>query len=256
MSFSTLTSFIDNSINQRVNTISTCQSAANIRKKSNLRKKLTLSTSPSYLNNQKTIDTSQSIIFNRKDGYQSTLDNLEKELSQLERKKSYDKIKTLNTSANISKILKENKTETNLFNKKRINCYSEKKYSTISEQIGKRKEYSIKNEINYLTNSLLNEPNSNKVIINPPIAYTEKITNKHIISKLPFNSSISNSTLKYIKYCSPLQRKQIKNVNHSILTKVHNKHSFFLPMNYPSHYNHKSDLEKYMMDFKSYSKGV
>ena len=256
MSFSTLTSFIDNSINQRMNTISTCHSATNIRKKSALKKNLTLSTSPSYLNNQRTIDTSQSINFNRKDGYQSTLEKLERELSHLERKRSFDKMKTLDKSINRSRVLTVNKTETNLFNKKRIGCYNEKKYSTISEQIGKRKEYSIKNQINYLTASLLNEPNSNKVIINPPIAYTEKLNNNKIISKIPFNSSVANSTLKYIKYCSPLQKKQIKNLNHSFLTKEQHKHSIILPRKYPSHYNHKTDLEKFMMDFKSYSKGV
>lgn len=256
MSFSTLTSFIDNSINQRMNTISTCHSAANIRKKSVLKKNLTLSTSPSYLNNQRTIDTTQSIAFNRKDGYQSTLENLERELSHLERKRSYDKIKTLDNSINKSRVLTVNKTETNLFNKKRTGSYCEKNYSSISEQIRKRKEYSFKKEINYLTESLLHEPNSNKVIINPPIAYTEKLNNNKIISKLPFNSTVANSTLKYIKYCSPLQKKQIKNMNHSFLTKAQNKHSIFLPRNYPLHYNHKTDLEKFMMDFKSYSKGV
>ena len=42
----------------------------------------------------------------------------------------------------------------------------------------------------------------------------------------------------------------------TLTTKEQHKHSIFLPRKYPSHYNHKTDLEKFMMDFKSYSKGV
>ena len=125
MSLTSLTSFVDTSNNNR---ISVCHSASNIHIQTKNKKNLTLSTSPSYLltatNLQKTIDTNQSINFNQT--YQPTFDNLDKELSKLERKRSFAKLNVIDSN---SRALTTNKTESNIFNRQRSNYYKNT-YST------------------------------------------------------------------------------------------------------------------------------
>lgn len=248
MSLSSLTSFVDNSINNR---ISVCHSASNIHVQTKNKKNLTLSTSPSYLltatNLQKTIDTNQSINFNQT--YQPTFDNLDKEISQFERKRSYAKLNTIDSN---KRTLTTNKTECNIFNRQRGNYYQNKKFMTLSEHIGKSKEHTIKKELEFLKECLINDTNSNKLLINPPVAYAQTVTNKKSVFNYG-NSNNNNLTMKFIKYCSPVQRKIIKTDNKARLMSMKNnkKKTTFLPLKYPSNFREKSELELFMQDFKS-----
>ena len=247
MSLSSLTSFVDNSINNR---ISVCHSASNIHIQAKNKKNLTLSTSPSYLltatNLQKTIDTNQSINFNQT--YQPTFDNLDKEISNFERKRSFAKLNIIDSN---SRALTTNKTESNFFNRQRSNYYNNTKFMTLSEHIGKSKEHTIKKELEFLKESLINDANSNKLLINPPVAYTQTSTNKKNVFN--FRNNNSNLTMKFIKYCSPIQRKIIKTDTKVKLMnmKSNKKKTTFLPLKYPSNFREKSELELFMQDFKS-----
>lgn len=247
MSLTSLTSFVDTSNNNR---ISVCHSASNIHIQTKNKKNLTLSTSPSYLltatNLQKTIDTNQSINFNQT--YQPTFDNLDKELSKLERKRSFAKLNVIDSN---SRALTTNKTESNIFNRQRSNYYQNTQFMTLSEHIGKSKEHTIKKELEFLKESLLNDTNSKKLLINPPVAYAQTTTNK--MNVFNFRNNNSNITMKFIKYCSPVQRKIINTDTKSKLMnmKSNKKKTTFLPLKYPSNFREKSELELFMQDFKS-----
>ena len=254
MSLSNLTSFIDNSLNKR---ISTCHSSTNLRRKVNPGKSLTLSTSPSYLstvvNVKKTIETNQSFNLGRSE-YESTLNNLDKEISKLEKKRSYAKFNTLKNMQ--SKMLYSNPTETNIFNKQRSNYYNDTRFYTISQQIRKSKELTIKKELKYIKDQLLNEPNSTKLLINPPIAFTETNKNKMIISKLGLDTLNNNKTMKFIKYCSPVQRKQVKTINNTGMFSSlgpRNK-GVFLPVKYPVNFREKNEIDLFYQAFKTRSR--
>lgn len=254
MSLSNLTSFIDNSINKR---ISTCHSSTNLRRKVNTRKSLTLSASLSYLstvaNGKKTIETNQSVNLGRSE-YESTLDNLDKEISKLEKKRSYAKFNTLNNIH--SKMLYSNPTETNIFHRQRSDYYNDTRFYTISQKIGKSKEITIKKELKYIKDQLLNEPNSTKLLINPPIAFTEINKNKMIVSKLGIGSLNNNKTMKFIKYCSPVQRKQVKTINNAgTLSSLGPRNKgLFLPVKYPANFREKNEIDLFYQAFKTRSR--
>ena len=166
--------------------------------------------SPSYSLNQATLPSNPTLLtinqsIDIPNFYPPTtsLETVNKELDNLSRKRKFQQKLSLTNSMTTQNIF---------YHPKQLHIYtSAKDYSNMINVFGKGKERTIKKELTYLKNSLLPPSTSQKLVYNPPIAFTSFNKYNKFSNNVNTTFNKKNSVLEYIKSYSPCQRKIIRN---------------------------------------------